>query len=394
MKRVLVLGGGFAGVEAAIFLRKENFDVTLVSERDYFYIYPTSIWVPTRETPFEKVCVALDALQEVHGFELVVDKVTHIRAKDGAVELDSGRVLRGYDYMIVAMGASKMRPKGVEHTLSICGKPEEAMTLGDRLDALIALGSGKIAMGFGGNPNDASAVRGGPVFEMMFNVDRLLRKKGVRERFELTLFAPMDEPGKRMGPKALKMMGKMFKRCGIYHRFGKKITAFAPEGIHFEDGHTLLSDLTMFVPGLCGHEVVKHSDLPTNEAGFIRIDDHCRVLFEGQDAPENVYAVGDAAALEGPPWKAKQGHVAEVMARNAAYNIAQHSRGYSERKGYQKHLNILCVMDSGDGAALVYRDERRSTAVPLPVVGHWLKKGWGLYCRMSKLEKISRLPGL
>ena len=48
-KKVLVLGGGFAGLEAAIFLRKEEYDVTLVSERDYFYIYPTSIWVPVHK---------------------------------------------------------------------------------------------------------------------------------------------------------------------------------------------------------------------------------------------------------------------------------------------------------------------------------------------------------
>ena len=394
MKRVLILGGGFAGVEAAIYLRKEQFEVTLVSERDYFYIYPTSIWVPTGETPFERVCIPLDALKKVHGFELLIDKVLHIRSRDGAVELNSGAVLRGYDFFVIALGASKMQPEGVEHTLSICGKPEEAMRLRERIDALIARGSGKIAMGFGGNPSDTSAVRGGPVFETMFNVDHLLRKKGMRDRFELTLFAPMEEPGKRMGPQALKMMGKMFKQRGIYHRFGKKIMAFGPEGVTFDDGNSLTSDLTMFVPGLCGHEVVKHSDLPVNEAGFIRIDDHCRVIYDGPDGPDNVYAVGDATALEGPQWKAKQGHVAEVMARNAAFNITQQSHGYSERKGYGRHLNILCVMDSGNGAVFVYRNNKRAVTVPMPIVGHWLKKLWGVYCRMSKLEKISRLPGL
>ena len=35
MANVLILGGGFAGVEAAIYLRKNNIDVTLVSNRDY-----------------------------------------------------------------------------------------------------------------------------------------------------------------------------------------------------------------------------------------------------------------------------------------------------------------------------------------------------------------------
>jgi sulfide:quinone oxidoreductase len=34
MRKVLVLGGGFAGVEAAIYLKQQDLDVTLVSDRD------------------------------------------------------------------------------------------------------------------------------------------------------------------------------------------------------------------------------------------------------------------------------------------------------------------------------------------------------------------------
>jgi sulfide:quinone oxidoreductase len=47
MMKVLIIGGGFAGLQATIELQKNNhFDVTLVSERDYLYIYPISIWIP------------------------------------------------------------------------------------------------------------------------------------------------------------------------------------------------------------------------------------------------------------------------------------------------------------------------------------------------------------
>lgn len=67
MKRIIVLGGGFAGLETAIHLRKLKYDVTLVSDRDYFYIYPISIWIPTRETEFDDVCIPLKRLQQVHG---------------------------------------------------------------------------------------------------------------------------------------------------------------------------------------------------------------------------------------------------------------------------------------------------------------------------------------
>jgi sulfide:quinone oxidoreductase len=49
----LVLGGGFAGVETAIHLRRAGLEVTLVSERRHLFVYPTSIWVVTGEHRIE-----------------------------------------------------------------------------------------------------------------------------------------------------------------------------------------------------------------------------------------------------------------------------------------------------------------------------------------------------
>ena len=389
MKKVLVLGGGFAGIESAIFLKKNNYEVTVVSDREFFYIYPTSIWIPTGECDFEDICINLEELQAAHGFDLIVDEVNNIEAKERCVTLKSGRILKDFDILVIAMGAAKMKPKGVENTLSICGAPSAALLIKERLHTLIQKGSGRIAFGFGGNPNDTSAVRGGPGFELLFNVHNLLKKKGIRENFELTFFAPMEQPGERMGEKALKMMDITFKRTNIKKHFGKKIKSFEDDGVVFEDESKLLSDFIMFIPAGDGHDVVKNSDLPKNSAGFISINDFCEV-----EGLENIYAVGDIAAIEGPNWRAKQGHVAEVMARNTAYNIQAKENNSSHKKGYQEHLNILCVMDSGDGAAFIYRDDKKAAMIPMPIFGHWLKKGWGKYCRLSKLGKIPRIPGM
>jgi len=393
MKTVLIIGGGFAGLEAAIFLRKSNYDVTLVSDRDYFFIYPTSIWIPTREQEFDDVCIDLHKLETIHGFKLIVDGIDKIDAKENSYTLHSGQVLKGYDHVVLAMGASKMKPKGIENTLSICGDPKQSLQIRDALDKLIEKGSGKICFGFGGNPKDSSAVRGGPAFELLFNVHTLLKKKGIRDNFELTFFAPMPEPGKRMGKKALKMMAMFFKKLNINQHFGRKIIAFEKNAIVFEDDSRLASDFTMFIAAGNGHEVVKDSGLPTNEAGFVKIDDFCQVEFE-QDISHSIYAVGDIAALEGSDWRAKQGHVAEVMARNVAHNIVQKDKNTTNFKGYQEHLNILCVMDSGNGASFIYRDDKRAYMIPLPIIGHWLKKGWGSYCKLSKLNRIPRIPGM
>ncbi len=389
MAKVLVLGGGFAGAEAAIFLRKHDLDVTLVSDRDYFYIYPTSIWIPTGEATREDVSVPLDKLAVAHGFKVIVDPVTALDPKAKSVTLSSGRKLEEYDYIVVAMGQEKIVHEGMEHTLSICGKPEEATALYERLNTLVQKGSGKLAFGFGGNPKDSSAVRGGPAFEVLFNVHDYLKKKGLRDKFELTFFAPMEKPGQKMGEKALVMMDKMFKMTDIHKKVGSKITRFVEDGVLFEDGTKLESDLTMFISAGTGHSILKASGLPLSDAGFVVTNEYNEV-----EGFEGIYAIGDSASLMGPEWRAKQGHVAEVMARNTAHNIWMDIQHIDSKESYMHHLNILCVMDTGNGAAFVYRSDKRALMLPMPLVGHWMKKGWGWYCRNSKLGKIPRLPGM
>ncbi|MCX6308396.1 MAG: FAD-dependent oxidoreductase [Bacteroidia bacterium] len=192
MKKVIILGGGFAGVQTAISLQKSGLvDVTLVSDRDYLFVYPISIWIPVRKKTFEEVKVPLKYIQKKHPFTLVIDKVTGIHASFNEVVCE-GQVLH-YDYLVVAIGADKMPHKGIENTFTICGKPQQAVELRDKLDSLIQMGSGKIAIGFGGNPKDKSAVRGGPGFELIFNINHYLKLTGARledvTRWELPVMA-------------------------------------------------------------------------------------------------------------------------------------------------------------------------------------------------------------
>ena len=385
MKKVLILGGGFAGVETAIDLQKtKKFDVTLVSDRDFLFVFPISIWIPTNELSYENAKIPLLKIQKKHGFNLIIDKVTGVNTDENKVSLENQSLT--YDYLVVAFGSGKMQPKGVEFSTTICGQPQQTLQLRDKLDILVMKGGGKIAIGFGGNPKDKSAVRGGPAFEMLFNINHYLKKKGIRKNFELTMFAPMEEPGAKMGKGAMKAIYKMFKTQNIKSHFGKKITEFVEDGVMFEDGSKLESDLVMFIAAGAGSPLMKNTDLPLSEAGFIKINDFNQVV-----GHTNVFAIGDAAAYEGPEWVAKQGHIAEIMGRNAAHNILELENNGSNFKGYQANLNILCVMDMGDGAAIVYRDRKREIMIPLPIVGHWLKKAWGHYAIALKLGKFPKI---
>lgn len=388
MKKVLILGGGFAGVQTAIELQKSGqFDVTLVSDRDYLFMYPISIWIPVRTNTFEDAKVSLEKVQRKYPFNLVIDKVIRIHASNNQVVFDT-QVL-SYDYLVVAFGADKMQHKGINNTLTICGKPEQTLDLRNKLDMLALKGTGKIAIGFGGNPKDKSAVRGGPAFELIFNIHHYLKKKGLRDNFELTLFAPMENPGARMGKGAMKAILTLFAKQNIQKRFGKKITEFVEDGVIFEDESKLEADLIMFIAGAKGSAILTDSDLPLSEAGFVKINNYNQVA----EFP-NVFAIGDAAAYEGPEWTARQGHISEVMGRNAAHNILQIEKGKTDFKGYQEHLNILCIMDMGNGAAFVYRDNKKEIMIPMPIFGHWLKQAWGTYSKLTKVGKFPRIPGM
>ncbi len=365
----------------------------MISNRRTYFLHLSHhpIWIPVGTAKFEDICIPLKDLQKAHKFELIIDEVESIDAKERVVKCKNGQYKS--DYLIIAIGSGKIQHQGSENFLSICGEPEESIEMKKRIDDLINKGSGKVAMGFGGNPKDSSNVRGGPAFEVIFNLHNKLKKLGIRDKFELTFFAPMEKPGAKMGPQALKMMDIFFSRLNIKKHFGKKIKRFEKDGVVFEDDSKLESDFTMFIPAGNGHKVFQNSKLPLDDTGLIKVNDYCEVNFEDGADPK-VYAIGDSAVIEGPEWRAKQGHIAEVMARNVAHNIDVNEKGSGEKKGYKEHLNILCVMDSGDGAAFVYRSDKGGKMIPMPVVGHWMKRGWGWYCRNSKLGRIPRIPGM
>ncbi len=389
MKKFLILGGGIAGIEAAIKLRAKGYEVTLVSDRDYLFVYPISIWIPIKGISFDDSKIDLAQLQKVHGFNLIIDKVEQVDAINRVVKLSNGEQI--YDYLFIALGMQKVQMKGAENTHTICGAPAQSLDIANELEKLVEAGRGKIAIGFGGNPKDAkgSAVRGGPAFELLFNISTYLKRKKLLNKFELNFVAPMAEPGKKMGDHAVNNLTKFFKRYQINPHVGTKIIGFNKNEVLFEGGKTLQSDLIIFIAGGAGHAALTNSGLPLSEAGFVHTLPTCQV-----DGFSDIYAIGDTAELLGPSWAAKQGHTAEVMADVAVYNAHQQILGSTKTRSYVDKVNIMCMMDSGDGAALITRTTKKESMLMLPIVGHWLKKAWGFYYKNTKLKRFPRIPGM
>lgn len=389
MKKILIIGGGFSGLEAAIHLSKDGFDVTLASNRDYFYMYPAAMWVPTGEKDFRDICMPLKDFSSVHGFSLKVDQVLSISTKENKVVFATGEV--SYDYLILATGPGKVNIPGMaENTLTICGPPDDVVKLKEKINNMIKNKGGRIALGIGNNPADQPSLRIGPAVELLLNLNVLLKRKKLRDKFELTFFCPVDNPFVHVGKVFSKLFMSTFNICDKPAYMGKKIKEFTKGTVVFEDDTKLESDLIMITPGANGHPLYKNSDLPLDDCGFIKISSTCQV-----EGTTNAFAVGDCVCLHGSSnWLVRQGHNAVTMGKCTAYNIKAIEQGNLKQKNYTDHLWMGGLLDGGNGAAFLFKTDKKLIVMPLPYLGHWMKKAWVSYYKLSRLNKVPRIFGM
>ena len=373
--RIVILGAGFAALTAVRELRKRapKARIALVAPKAEFVYLPSLIWIPSGLRQGSDLVLPLARFIEDHGVEFVAGRVTGLSDDGRTVLTDAGEVHN--DALIVASGGRFIKKlPGIEHALTLCEGVASAEAIRDRVDAMQ---SGRIALGFGGNPNEPSAMRGGPMFELLFGLDTHLRQQGKRDRIELTFFNAAAEPGKRLGEKAVTgLLAEMAKRRIDTH-LGHKPLSFSEKGVDTDGGH-VNADLILFMPGLTGPAWLAGTSLPKSPGGFIQADGHCRVA-----GFERVYVAGDAGSYPGPDWLPKQAHMADLQAKAAVTNLLLELAGRAPTA--MPRPELICIVDTLDKGILVYRDGKRSLLFPSLRLFHWAKRWFeGHYLRLFR----------
>jgi len=104
--RVVIIGGGFAGLDAARGLRSADADVTLVDRYNHHVFQPLLYQVATAAlSPGDIASPIRWILRAQDNVHVLLAEATAIDAADNAVTLDQGERL-SYDYLVLAPGAT------------------------------------------------------------------------------------------------------------------------------------------------------------------------------------------------------------------------------------------------------------------------------------------------
>lgn len=364
MSRVTIIGAGFGGLTAVRTLRRINpdIDIDLIAPRSVFVYYPGTIWIPTGLRNPCQLEIPLERFFERMRVRYHRGAVTGM--KDGGRKvLVNGSSIENDGLIIASGGTFLNRLPGLEHSFLPCGGVGELARLCERLEKL---DGGTLAFGFSGNPKEPSAMRGGPVFEFLFGIDTWLRRRKRRDSFKLVFFTPAQEPGKRLGDKAVKMLTREMRKRDIEMRLGEKPQRFEVDRVVTDKGE-FAADLILFMPGMTGNPWFDRTDLPRSPGGLVQADPYCRV--EGM---KKVYVVGDAGSYPGPEWLPKQAHTADLQAEAAAQNLLDELNG--KPPGQRFKAELICIVDMHNKGMLITRNEKSSRVLPASLGFHWAKR--------------------
>ncbi len=295
---VRIVGGGVAGVEALLALRDlagDRADLTLISPDPDFVYKPLLVEEPFGLGPPEQY--ALEPLADEHGAEFVLQSASAVDAGNHQLRLADGSTL-DYDYLVVCVGGRFV--PAFEHAITF-PSPREPLRIDPVLDRATS-GSGRIA--FVVPPTITWSL---PIYEVALMTDRRARERG--DRVEVTLVTPEDGPLAAFGAAASTAVAELLSARGIEIISGERAHEEGEAIVLTPGGRKLEADVVISLPTMEGPAI---PGLPTDEHGFIPVDQHSRV--RGVD---DVYAAGD-----GTSFPLKQGGLATQQADAAAEDIA------------------------------------------------------------------------
>jgi sulfide:quinone oxidoreductase len=319
--RVLIAGGGVAGLEAALALRAlagDRVELELLSPADRFAYRPMLVAEPFGSGG--STTLGLAELLEESGTRHRRDALAAVVPDEHTAITAFGERV-GYGALLVALGAYAV--DAVPGALAFSGEPERAR-FAELLEALGRRRTRRFAFVV---PPGATWSIAAYELALLTAAERDLRQiTGV----EITLVTHEASPMELFGAEAAQLVAAKLDEAGVGLRLSSPAERFEGRELRLVGGEALGFDWVIALPHL---RVPELPGLPQQEHGFLPTDGHMRVI--GMD---DVWAAGDATAFP-----IKQGGLAAQQADIAARSIAARAGADVEDQVFQPMLRAALI---------------------------------------------------
>lgn len=329
-QRILVLGGGFAGLWSAVGAARKldqlgvgsnDVPITLVN-RDAYHC----IRVRNYEVDLRPVRVRLDDVLEPVGIQRIEGEVVDVdvQRQEVRVKLAAAADLStlGYDRLVFALGSELNRPNipGLaEHAFDV-DTYGGAARLNAHLQALPTQPDSPgqytvVVVGAGLTGIEAAT-------EMPGKLQPILAEAQATRPFRVILADHKPKIGSDMGDSAHPVIEQALQGLGIETRTGISIVAIDSSGVTLASGEMIPAATVVWCAGMSANPLTRLFQIERDRFGRIPVDEFMKVR-----GVSNVFAAGDAA------W-------AQMDDKHVSVMSCQHGRPMGRFAGH----NVVCDM--------------------------------------------------
>jgi sulfide:quinone oxidoreductase len=315
--RVLIAGGGVAGLETLMALRGLAGDLvtlTLIAPEDEFVYSPLVAQPPFSVGRIRGV--GLPRVAQDAGAVFVAARVEEVDPEAGTISLSTGERM-GYDALVLAVGADAI--PALEHVITWDDRSHSDV-VGGLLQDVEAGYTKRLAV----------VIPAGPVWPLRGYELALLMSQdayGMSADLELTIVEPDPSPLALVGDHAVQLVSEELERAHITRLPANQVSlkrGHQLELVLYPSRRTLQVDRVLALPKLRGRPIVGiHGD----DDGLTEVDAHSRV-----SGIDGVWAVGDCTSFP-----LKSGGVSTEQADVAARDIAALAGAPVEPRIFDSH---------------------------------------------------------
>jgi len=346
----VIVGGGFAGIEAAKALRHAPVDVTLIDRSNHFVFQPLLYQVATGALAPSDIAVPIRwLLRSVRNITVLDASATSIDKERRSLQLSNGNEVP-YDYLILAAGSrhayfgheewARCAPglKTLEDALEVRNRFLSAFEVAETTEDAAERAERLTIVIVGGGPT------GVELAGIMVSIARKALRKDFRRIDPATARIILLEAGPRLVPAFKPHLSEQALRdlrsLGVDVRLNTPVTDITSGAVYA--GEERIASRTVFwAAGNRGSSLSKTFPTCVDKASHARVS--ADLSLPGQ--PE-VFVVGDQAAISDAAGKPipRVAQPAMQMGKSAGQNILRDLRGEARRPfRYQTHGDLAVI---------------------------------------------------